>query len=145
MVAATAMLQGETPAEMRGRVSAGSASVMSIAYGGGDNSIRRLGRARRRPSRLFFECDTAVHHGTVRDLEMQTSRITCALLLTVFTAVAQDAGTLLPGQSAGLFARIPGIRRVAGQGKPGNTGPYDHNVVAIPEFAGHSWILSNIE
>jgi DHA3 family macrolide efflux protein-like MFS transporter len=34
MVAATAMLQGETPAEMRGRVSAGSASVMSIAYGG---------------------------------------------------------------------------------------------------------------
>jgi len=34
MVAATAMLQGETPAEMRGRVSSGSASVMSIAYGG---------------------------------------------------------------------------------------------------------------
>jgi MFS family permease len=34
MVAATAMLQGETPAEMLGRVSAGSASVMSIAYGG---------------------------------------------------------------------------------------------------------------
>lgn len=34
MVAATAMLQGETPAEMRGRVSAGSASVMSMAYGG---------------------------------------------------------------------------------------------------------------
>jgi MFS family permease len=33
MVAATAMLQGETPAEMRGRVSSGSASVMSIAYG----------------------------------------------------------------------------------------------------------------
>ena len=34
MVAATAMLQGETPAEMRGRVSSGSASVMSMAYGG---------------------------------------------------------------------------------------------------------------
>jgi MFS family permease len=33
MVAATAMLQGETPAEMRGRVSSGSASVMSMAYG----------------------------------------------------------------------------------------------------------------
>jgi predicted MFS family arabinose efflux permease len=33
MVAATAMLQGETPAEMRGRVSSGSASVMSLAYG----------------------------------------------------------------------------------------------------------------
>jgi MFS family permease len=34
MVAATAMLQGETPAEMRGRVTSGSASVMSISYGG---------------------------------------------------------------------------------------------------------------
>ena len=34
MVAATAMLQGETPVEMRGRVSSGSASVMSMAYGG---------------------------------------------------------------------------------------------------------------
>lgn len=34
MVAATAMLQGETPAEMRGRVSSGSASVMSMAYVG---------------------------------------------------------------------------------------------------------------
>ena len=34
MVAATAMLQGETPAEMRGRVSSGSASVTSMAYGG---------------------------------------------------------------------------------------------------------------
>jgi MFS family permease len=33
MVAATAMLQGETPAEMRGRVSSGSASVISMAYG----------------------------------------------------------------------------------------------------------------
>jgi hypothetical protein len=32
MVAATALLQGETPAEMRGRVSSGSASVMSMAY-----------------------------------------------------------------------------------------------------------------
>jgi DHA3 family macrolide efflux protein-like MFS transporter len=32
MVAATAMLQGETPAEMRGRVSSGSASVSSMAY-----------------------------------------------------------------------------------------------------------------
>ena len=34
MVAATAMLQGEAPAEMRGRVTSGSASVMSISYGG---------------------------------------------------------------------------------------------------------------
>ena len=34
MVAATAMLQGETPAGMRGRISSGSASVMSMAYGG---------------------------------------------------------------------------------------------------------------
>lgn len=34
MVAATAMLQGETPAEMRGRVNSGSAAVMSMAYGG---------------------------------------------------------------------------------------------------------------
>jgi MFS family permease len=34
MVAATAMLQGETPVEMRGRICSGSASVMSVAYAG---------------------------------------------------------------------------------------------------------------
>ena len=40
---------------------------------------------------------------------MQTSRITCALLLMALTAMAEDTGTLLPGQSAGVFSRIPGF------------------------------------
>ena len=40
---------------------------------------------------------------------MQTSRITCALLFMALTATAEDTGTLLPGQSADVFARIPGF------------------------------------
>jgi membrane fusion protein (multidrug efflux system) len=40
---------------------------------------------------------------------MQTSRITCALLFMALTATTEDTGMLLPGQSADVFARIPGF------------------------------------